>query len=69
MPKQREFKPAQKSRDVLQVLIGQKRAVQVCRELQLRENLLSPGKKFVEQVSRVFEKESALTQDDQASLN
>ena len=60
MPKHREFKPAQKSRAVLQVLTGQKSAAQICRELQIRENLLSRWKKqFIDQASLVFEKESA----------
>ena len=65
MPKHREFKPAQKSRAVLQVLTGQKSAAQVCRELQIRENLLSRWKKqFVEQANLVFEKESGSAADD-----
>lgn len=65
MPKYREFKAAQKSRAVLQVLTGQKSAAQVCRELQIRENLLSRWKKqFVDQASLVFEKESGSASDD-----
>ena len=65
MPKHREFKPSQKSRAVLQVLTGQKSAAQVCRELQIRENLLSRWKKqFVDQASLVFEKESVSASDD-----
>ena len=65
MPKHREFKPAQKSRAVLQVLTGQKSAAQVCRELQMRENLLARWKQqFIAQASLVFEKESALAADD-----
>src|SRR5262245_39776610 len=65
MPKHREFKPAQKSRAVLQVLTGQKSAAQVCRELQINETLLSRWKKqFVEQASLVFEKQSDAAADD-----
>ncbi len=65
MPKHRVFKAAQKSRAVLQVLTGQKSAAQVCRELQIRENLLSRWKtQFVDQANLVFEKESGSASED-----
>src|SRR5262245_36343798 len=66
MRKRREFKPAQKSRAVLQVLTGEKSAAQVCRELQIQEALLSRWKKqFLEQASLVFEQESPGAQNDE----
>jgi transposase-like protein len=43
--KHRSFKPEQKARAVLQLLIGQKSAAQICRELQIGESLLSHWKK------------------------
>jgi transposase len=66
MKKHRQFKPAQKSRAVLQVLTGEKSAAQICRELQIGESLLSRWKKqFLEQASLVFEQESPSVQNDE----
>src|SRR5215813_13677842 len=66
MKKHRQFKPAQKSRAVLQVLTGEKSAAQICRELQIGESLLSRWKKqFLEQASLIFEKESPSAQNDE----
>lgn len=65
MGKYREFKPSQKARAVLQVLTGEKSAAQVCRELQIRDNLLSRWKKhFLERAEQVFEKDAGPTADD-----
>ena len=66
MRKHREFKPAQKSRAVLQVLTGEKSAAQICRELQIAESLLSRWKKqFLEHASTLFEKESPSARNDE----
>ena len=57
MKKPRDFKPELKARVVLQVLQGTKSAAQICRELQINDNLLSRWKKqFLENASAVFEK-------------
>jgi transposase len=64
MRKYRVFKPAQKSRAVLQVLTGEKSPAQICRELQIGANLLSQWKKqFLEQASTIFEKDSTSAQE------
>ena len=55
MKKAREFKPELKARVVLQVLQGSKSAAQICRELQINENLLSRWKKqFLQTAHLVF---------------
>ena len=66
MPKHREFKPAQKSRAVLQVLTGEKSAAQICRDLQIHQNLFSRWKKqFLDQASLVFEKEPSVAPNEE----
>jgi transposase-like protein len=56
MSKRRTFTPEFKARVVLEVLSGAKSAVQVCREHQLKDTVLSRWKReFVERSPRVFE--------------
>jgi transposase len=56
MRQRRHFSAEFKARVVLEVLSGQKRAVEVCREHQLKPDLLSRWKAdFVTQASNVFE--------------
>lgn len=65
MKKAREFKPELKARVVLQILQGSKSAAQICRELQINENLLSRWKKqFLENASTVFAKVPADNADN-----
>jgi transposase len=55
MRQRRQFSAEFKSRVVLEVLSGQKRAAEVCREHQLKPDLLSRWKAdFVTQVATVF---------------
>src|SRR5260370_24406423 len=56
MRPRRQFTAEFKARIVLEVLSGQKRASEVCREFQLKPDLLSRWKSdFVTQASRVFQ--------------
>jgi transposase len=55
MRQRRHFSAEFKARVVLEVLSGQKRAAEVCREYQLKPDLLSRWKAdFVSQASTVF---------------
>jgi transposase len=55
MPQRRQFSAEFKARVVLEVLSGQKRAAEVCREHQLKPDLLSRWKAdFVTQAASVF---------------
>ena len=56
MRQRRQFSAEFKARVVLEVLSGQKRAAEVCREYQLKPDLLSRWKAdFVTQAANVFE--------------
>src|SRR5215813_8588709 len=56
MRQRRHFTAEFKARVVLQVLSGQKRAAEVCREYQLKPDLLSRWKAdFVAQAANVFQ--------------
>jgi transposase len=56
MRPRRQFTAEFKARIVLEVLSGQKRAAEVCREFQLKPDLLSRWKSdFVTQASSVFQ--------------
>lgn len=58
MNKHRTFNPETKARVVLQVLTGAKSAAQVCREHNIKEQVLARWKKdFLEHASLVFQKE------------
>lgn len=55
MSKSRTYKPQLKAQVVLQVLTGAKSAAQICRDLNINENLLSRWKQqFLTQASSIF---------------
>lgn len=55
MSKSRTYKPQLKAQVVLQVLTGAKSAAQICRDLQINENLLSRWKQqFLTHASLIF---------------
>lgn len=65
MRKNRNYKPQQKAQAVLQVLNGTKSAAQVCRDLNINENLLSRWKQqLLTHAALVFERESEATEKD-----
>lgn len=66
MIKHRTFKPQLKAQAVLQVLSGVKSAAQICRELNINENLLSRWKQqLLTQAALVFEREHAASEQDE----
>lgn len=66
MRKNRNYKPQQKAQAVLQVLSGTKSAAQVCRDLNINENLLSRSKQqLLTHAALVFERESEATENDE----
>jgi transposase len=66
MINKRTFKPQLKAQAVLQVLSGVKSAAQICRELNINENLLSRWKQqFLTHAALVFERENAASQQDE----
>src|ERR1044071_2229811 len=66
MRKKRIYKPQQKAQAVLQVLSGTKSAAQVCRDLNINENLLSRWKQqLLTHAARVFECNSEATEKDE----
>ena len=66
MTKNRTYKPQLKAQVVLQVLSGTKSAAQICRALNLNENLLSRWKQQrLPHAALVFERESAASEKDQ----
>jgi transposase-like protein len=66
MRKNRSYKPQQKAQAVLQVLSGTKSAAQVCRDLNINENLLSRWKQqLLTHAALVFERESEATEKDE----
>jgi transposase len=66
MRKNRSYKPQQKAQAVLQVLNGTKSAAQVCRDLNINENLLSRWKQqLLTHAALVFERESEATEKDE----
>jgi transposase-like protein len=65
MTKLRTYKPQLKAQVVLQVLTGTKSAAQVCRDLQINENLLSRWKQqFLTHASLIFERERESSEKD-----
>jgi transposase len=61
--KARTFKPQHKAQVVLQVLSGTKSAAQICRDLNINENLLSRWKQqLLTHAALVFERESEATE-------
>ena len=66
MRKNRSYKPQQKAQAVLQVLNQTKSAAQVCRDLNINENLLSRWKQqLLTHAALVFERESEATEKDE----
>ena len=66
MRKNRSYKPQQKAQAVLQVLNGTKSAAQVCRDLNINENLLSRWKQqLLTHAALVFERESEASEKDE----
>jgi transposase len=66
MPQRRQFSAEFKARVVLEVLSGQKRAAEVCREHQLKPDLLSRWKAdFVTQAASVFAGDERTQQAEQ----
>ena len=66
MRKNRNYKPQQKAQAVLQVLNGTKSAAQVCRDLNINENLLSRWKQqLLTHAALVFERECEATEKDE----
>ena len=65
MSKIRTHKPQLKAQSVLQILTGTKIATQICRDLQINENLLSRWKQqLLTHAALVFERESEATEKD-----
>ncbi len=65
MTKTRTYKPQLKARVVLQVLTGAKSAAQICRALQINENLVRRWKQqFLTHAALIFEGESASREKD-----
>lgn len=66
MRKNRIYKPQQKAQAVLQVLSGAKSAAQVCRDLNINENLLSRWKQqMLTHAALVFERDQEATEKDE----
>ena len=66
MRKNRSYQPQQKAQAVLQVLNGTKSAAQVCRDLNINENLLSRWKQqLLTHAALVFERESEASEKDE----
>jgi len=66
MRKNRIYKPQQKAQAVLQVLSGTKSAAQVCRDLNINENLLSRWKQqLLTHAALVFERDTEATEKDE----
>jgi transposase len=66
MRQRRQFSAEFKARVVLDVLSGQKRAAEVCREYQLKPDLLSRWKAdFVTQAASVFQGDERVQQAEQ----
>jgi|SRR6185503_3095167 len=60
------YKPQQKAQAVLQVLSGTKSAAQVCRDLNINENLLSRWKQqLLTHAALVFERDTEATEKDE----
>jgi transposase-like protein len=65
MTKNRTYKPQLKAQVVLQVLSGTKSAAQICRELNINENLLSRWKQqLLTHAALIFERESEASEKD-----
>jgi len=61
----RIHKPQLKAQSVLQILTGTKSAAQICRDLNINENLLSRWKQqLLTHAAVVFERESDATEKD-----
>lgn len=66
MRKNRSYQPQQKAQAVLQVLNGTKSAAQVCRDLNINENLLSRWKQqLLTHAALVFEREGEASEKDE----
>jgi transposase-like protein len=66
MRKNRNYQPQQKAQAVLQVLNGTKSAAQVCRDLNINENLLSRWKQqLLTHAALVFEHDREATEKDE----
>ena len=66
MRKNRIYKSQQKAQAVLQVLSGAKSAAQVCRDLNINENLLSRWKQqLLAHAALVFERDQEVTEKDE----
>src|SRR5689334_14956684 len=66
MRKKRIYKPQQKAQAVLQVLSGTKSAAQVCRDLNINENLLRRWQQqLLIHAALVFERDSEATEKDE----
>ncbi len=66
MSKIRTHKPQLKAQSVLQILTGTKSAAQICRDLNINENLLSRWKQqLLTHAALVFERESAASEKDE----
>ena len=60
MPRHRQFTPEFKAKVVLEVLSGQKSAADVCREHNLKQELVSKWKtKFIAEAAKVFQSQEA----------
>jgi transposase len=65
MAKNRTYKPQLKAQVVLQVLSGTKSAAQICRDLNINENLLSRWKQQLQtHAALVFEHEREASEKD-----
>ena len=65
MTKTRTYKPQLKAQVVLQVLTGAKSAAQLCRDLQINENLVRRWKQqFLTHAALIFERESASSEKE-----
>src|SRR5256885_10766859 len=66
MNRTKTYKPQFKAQAVLQVLTGAKSAAQICRDLNINENLLSRWKQqLLTHAALVFERESEASEKDQ----
>lgn len=66
MHRNKTYKPQFKAQAVLQVLTGAKSAAQICRELNINENILSRWKQqLLTHAALVFERETETSEKDQ----
>lgn len=69
MSKRRKFTPEFKTKVVLAVLTGTKSTAEICREHQLREQLIGRWKnEFIEKAAIIFENGNPATAQDQERI-